>query len=181
MVDLLSQPGEAIDAGQPVLRVARYDRLLARLTLAPGEGGAAEASPARIVALGREDQVLRGEPVAQVSPDAAFPGDSYLYGVNVEGTRLRPGMPFTAWLRRSADPVAGVVVPRAAVLRAEGARWVWIKTAADRFTRRELEHARPVESGWFVTEGLKAGESVVVAGAQLLLSEELKSKIAGED
>jgi hypothetical protein len=90
-------------------------------------------------------------------------------------------MAFVAWLRRSADPVAGVVVPRAAVLRVEGERWVWIKTAADRFTRRELEHARPVEGGWFVAEGFKAGDSVVVGGAQLLLSEELKSKIQGED
>jgi hypothetical protein len=181
VVELLGQPGEAVEAGQPILRVARYDRLLARLTLAPGEGNAGDPSVARIVALGREDAVLRGERLAQVSPDAALPGDSYLYGVVAEGLRLRPGMAFAAWLRRSADPVAGVVVPRAAVLRVEGERWVWIKTAADRFTRRELEHARPVEGGWFVAEGLKAGDSVVVAGPQLLLSEELKSKIQGED
>jgi len=181
VVELPAQPGEGIDAGQTVLRVARYDRLLARLTLAPGEDAASPPSLARIVPLGREDLVLRGEPVAQVAPDAALPGDSYLYGVNAEGTRLRPGMAFSAWLRRSGDPVAGVVVPRGAVVRAAGARWVWVRTAADRFTRRELLHARPVEAGWFVTEGLLAGEGVVTAGAQLLLSEELKSKIQGED
>jgi multidrug efflux pump subunit AcrA (membrane-fusion protein) len=58
---------------------------------------------------------------------------------------------------------------------------VWIRSADDQFTRREVEHARPVEGGWFVAEGFKPGEKIVVGGAQLLLSEELKSKFQTEE
>lgn len=180
VVELLAQPGETIESGQAILRVLRSDDLLARVTLAPGET-AGDLVEARIVPLGREEHVLAAERVAQVAPDPSLPGDSYLYRVRTGDLRLRSGMALTAFLRRPGDPEKGVVVPRAAVIRVEGERWVWIKTAADRFTRRELEHARPVEAGWFVSEGFKPGEQVVVAGAQLLLSEELKSKIQGED
>ena len=49
------------------------------------------------------------------------------------------------------------------------------------FARREVVQARPVDAGWFVSEGFKPGEKIVVAGAQLLLSEELKSKFQTEE
>ena len=179
VVELLAQPGESVESGHPILRVSRYDRLLARAALPAGE--AAHAATARIVAMGREDQVLPGERVAPAPTDPQLPGDAAYFSVDAAAARLRPGMPFTAYLALPGDAAKGVVLPRAAVLRLEGERWVWIQTADDKFTRREVEHARPVEAGWFVVEGFKPGEKVVSAGGQLLLSEELKSKIAGED
>lgn len=179
VVEILAQPGEAVESGQPILRVARFDRLLARAALPAGE--ASRATSARIVPLGREPQVLKGERLAQAPTDPQLPGDAAYFGVEAAEARLRPGMAFTAWLQLPGEAAKGVVLPRAAVLRLEGERWVWIQTADDKFTRREVEHARPVDAGWFVADGFKAGEKIVVAGGQLLLSEELKSKIMGEE
>ena len=45
------------------------------------------------------------------------------------------------------------------------------------FVRREIQATQPTDDGWFVSNGVKAGERVVASGAQLLLSEELKSQI----
>ena len=75
------------------------------------------------------------------------------------------------------QPLTGVVVPHAAVVYAEGKTWAYVQTGADTFLRREvhLDHLTP--EGWFVTSGIAAGERVVVTGAQMLLSEELKSQI----
>lgn len=181
VVELLARPGEAVESGQPLLRVALYDRLFARASLPAGglAPSAAQAATARILPLGREPLVLKGERVGPAEPQLL--GDAVHYAVDAAEARLRPGMAFTAYLPLPGERAKGVILPRNAILRLEGERWVWIQTGDAQFTRREVEHARPVDAGWFVTEGFKPGEKIVVAGAQLLLSEELKSKIQGED
>jgi hypothetical protein len=179
VVELLARPGEAVDSGQPILRVARYDRLLAKAALPAGGAAPTAAGTARILPLGREPQVLKGVRVGAAEPQLL--GDAALYGVDAPEARLRPGMAFTAYLPLPGEAAKGVVLPRAAMLRLEGEHWVWIRSADDQFTRREVEHARPVEAGWFVAEGFKPGEKIVVGGAQLLLSEELKSKFQTEE
>ena len=55
-----------------------------------------------------------------------------------------------------------------------GATWIYLQTSEEKFQRTELALERPVEAGWFVRQGLKPEEKVVTAGAQQLLSEELK-------
>ena len=50
----------------------------------------------------------------------------------------------------------------------------------DEFTRVPVEPARPVGDAWLVRGGLKAGDEIVVMGAQQLLSEELKGPSSEE-
>jgi len=68
---------------------------------------------------------------------------------------------------------AGVVVPEGAVVRWSGVRWVYRASGAGHFERVALADAQPVEGGLFVTTGLAAGEEIAVAGAAVLLSQEL--------
>jgi hypothetical protein len=67
----------------------------------------------------------------------------------------------------------GVVLPRNALMRAQGAVWVYVRTSRDEFARREVVDARKVADGWFVTSGFSAGESVVVRGVMSLRAAEL--------
>jgi len=66
--------------------------------------------------------------------------------------------------------MTGVLVPRAAVVRTNGAAWVWIRQSVDHFERRRIEPVLRAEEGWFVTTGLRSGDAVVVSGAEALLS-----------
>ncbi len=76
----------------------------------------------------------------------------------------------------------GVVIPRSAVVRFGGKAWAYVQTDEVRFSRREVALDQATEQGWFTTAGFTVGDRVVVAGAQLLLSEEFKSQIQiGED
>jgi len=68
------------------------------------------------------------------------------------------------------------VVPADAVVRTEGRDWIYVQTADDAFTRREIVTDHPVAGGWFVDGALASGEKVVLAGAQQLLSTELVSQ-----
>ena len=67
------------------------------------------------------------------------------------------------------------------VVRHAARSWIYLQTAPDKFTRREITPDRPAEQGWFITSGLKESDRAVVSGAQLLLSEELKSQMKGEE
>jgi hypothetical protein len=181
VVEVLAQPGEAVESGQALLRVARFDRVLARVSLAAGDAPDQQPDQARIAVLGQEEKVLLARRTGTGGTDPQLLGETWLFQVSGAGLRLRPGMALKAFLPLPGDAKKGVLVPRDAIVRAEGERWIYVQTAPDRFTRRELGPARPVEKGFFVAEGLHPGDPVVVSGAQMLLSEELKAKIASED
>lgn len=108
--------------------------------------------------------------------DAQLQGQGFLLLVKSEAARLAPGTLVTGFLRLPGEVEHGVTVPRSAIVRHEGEAFIYVATKEGEFTKKEieLEHAAP--GGWFVHEGLKAGEKVVVSGAQQLLSEESKGK-----
>ena len=63
-----------------------------------------------------------------------------------------------------------------ALVRHEGEVFVYVQTSDELFLRQEIELDHPLSEGWFVDEGLKPGQKLVLTGAQQLLSEELKGE-----
>ena len=90
---------------------------------------------------------------------------------------MAPGQTLTAQVAASRQAQAGVLVPAAAVLRAENRAWAYVQRAETNFVRCPLGLAEPLGGAWFVTNGVAAGERVVVSGAQTLLAEEFKASI----
>lgn len=89
---------------------------------------------------------------------------------------LPPGAAVLALLKVPGESLAGVNLPREALVRHEGEVFVYVQTGQDTFARKEIELERPMDGGWFVHEGLKPGDKVVTAGAQQLFSEEVKGQ-----
>lgn len=182
VVEVLVHPGESIEAGQPMLRVARFDRLLARVDVPAGDVVPANVPSAKIVPLGYENRPIRAGRVSLAAAvDPKTQGQGFLFRVPDPSFALRPGLSVTAYLQLSGAPRQGVVVSRSAVVRQSGRAWVYVQTAADAFARREVKLEEPAAEGWF-TRSLAPGTRVVTTGAQALLSEELKSQIqVGEE
>ncbi len=111
--------------------------------------------------------------------DPAFPGETYFYLVN--GVGLRSGMRVVARIRQGGAPLNGVVVPASAVVWHAGKSWAYVKDDEQTFARFEVSTADEFEGGWFNIAGFDADDEVVVSGAQLLLSEELKYQIRNEN
>ena len=109
-----------------------------------------------------------------VNADPQMQGQGFL--LLVGGSSLRPGAAVVAWLTLAGEEEKGVIVPRSAVVRHEGGAFVYVQSSADVFERQGLDLAHPTENGWFVDqdEALRAGQRIVLVGAQQLLSEELK-------
>jgi hypothetical protein len=70
---------------------------------------------------------------------------------------------------------------RAAVVWHGGRAWAYVKEGESTFVRKPVSTAQEVPGAWFNAEGFEEGEQVVVSGAQLLLSEELKFQIRNEN
>lgn len=112
--------------------------------------------------------------------DPSYPGETVFYLVN--GGGLRAGMRVAARVRAGGAPVEGFVIPSAAVVWHAGKAWAYVKDDdGQSFERREVATTDEVEGGWFNAEGFDDDDAVVVSGAQLLLSEELKYQIRNEN
>jgi hypothetical protein len=74
-----------------------------------------------------------------------------------------------------------VLVPFDAVVRYQAQNWVYVQVNDSKFARRPITLSEPGDGGWFVTAGFRAGDRIVVVGAQTLLSEEMKSQLSSDE
>lgn len=102
--------------------------------------------------------------------DATLPGRSFFgllkSGDAAEGERL------VVWAPGTGPSQHGVVVPAASLVISDGKYWCYVETKSHVYARRQVNPDRPVADGYFVTEGIAAGDKLVTAAAGLLLARE---------
>jgi hypothetical protein len=182
---LLGTMGKAIASRDdlPALaqRLASGENVLVRIELPAGEVLKSDPSGARLVPLAGDAQPIEARFVgAAAAVDAQTQGRGFLFLVESNQSRLVPNAALEGFIKLPGEDQLGVSMPRNAVVRFNGATWVYLQTGEEAFQRTEVALERPLENGWFVREGLKPQDKVVTVGAQQLLSEELKGQIGGD-
>jgi hypothetical protein len=149
-------------------------KALVRIDLPGGELPPASAGSARIVSLaGNSSEGALLGPAPNIDPQSQGRGLMFLVETNT--SNLAPGEAVTGFIKIRGEPLSGVVVPGAAVVRTEGSGWAYVLQGnGEDFVRVPVSLTRPVDNGWFVTNEITASNYVVTTGAQMLLSEELK-------
>lgn len=182
VVEILARPGEAVEPGTPILRVAKLDRLFARVDVPVGEHVPPAVPTARIVAVGfyEDTPVLADRVGVAATADPAAQGQSFVFRLRETRLPLRPGLAVTARIAIPGSRRQGILIPSTAIVRLGGKPYVYVQTAANEFVRKEVTLDQPTEAGFLSTRTVSAGDRVVIQGAQLLLSEEFKSQLAGE-
>lgn len=104
--------------------------------------------------------------------DTVVQGLTYFY--RVPGGQLRSGQRYTALVPIGPGTGNGVVVPDSAVVWYGGEPWAYVESKPGQYERRPLSLVARDINGWFEAKGFRAGEQVVVRGAELLLTQELK-------
>ncbi len=161
-----------------VRRLVARETVLARVDLPAGEAVPARPVAATLVALGYDERPVTVAAIFDApTVERSTQGQGFLLRIDRPTVPLRPGAAVTAYLALDGEPQLGVVIPRAAVVRFGGAAWAYVEVGDETFSRRSVALDHPTDEGWFETSGFAVGDRVVVAGAQLLLSEELKSQI----
>jgi membrane fusion protein, multidrug efflux system len=178
VVEIFGQPGEAIEQGASIIRLARLDRLFVRIDLPVGEHISRNDRSALVIPAGFEDRTPLPAELVAVAPatDPHTQGISLLYRLKKTFFGLRPGTAVAAFLRVPGPLRPGVLIPRSAIVQQGGKSWVYVQTGAERFARRAVSLDLPVARGFVEANGFSPGDRAVVVGAQSLLSEEFKSE-----
>jgi biotin carboxyl carrier protein len=194
-----AQPGALVEAGQALLEVADLSRPLVRvawlvdagdappqsLVLDAGSGATGSGATAR----GPRVAARLVGPAPEADPVTRRP--AYLYRAARSWPGAAPGVPIVALIpasRRGAtgakgDSISGpaVVVPDSAVVQWQGLAWAYRRRAPGRFERVRVATDRPVPGGWLTGPPLLAGDTVVLRGAEELLSEEFRARVTVGD
>lgn len=160
--------------------LASGESALVRIDLPAGGTSPSPSGDARVVTLSGDSVAAEflGE-AAGVDPQTQSRGLILL--VKANSSRLVAGEAVTGYLKVSGEPLTGVIIPREAVVRTDGAGWVYVAdSSGEGYVRTEIALGHPTDAGWFVTKEVTATNHIVVTGAAQLLSEERKGQIGGD-
>lgn len=148
--------------------------------------GASNAAPAKTIRVQVTENTFVTASLVSRSPriDPRTQGIGFFYLASAR--MLVPGMNVLAYLPAAETPanseIQAVVVPQSALVWWQGKAWIYAQKDDVRFVRREVPTDQPVENGFVVRGGLMPDATIVIGGAQMLLSEEFRSQIqVGEE
>ena len=178
-----AQPGAIVEAGQELLEIVDRSRPLVRIVWTLSRRHATLDDRAWAREWSGAGHWPAGGPVPRSRPRdppsrLSVPCRSRVAGVGAwysggsSGCRRDPG---------ERIRTRGAFVPDRAVVQWDGLAWTYLRRAPDRFERVRVATDRPVSGGWIVLGGLEPGDSVVVTGAQELLSEEFRARVTVGD
>jgi hypothetical protein len=175
-----ARPGELVEAGQLLIEVTDYSHPVVRIAWPHGAG----ERPAPRLELQPTGTSLRvAARLLGTAPEAdpVSRRPAFLYRAEHGWSGARPGAPVLALLEHGQRR-GGVLVPDSAVVQWEGLAWTYVQRGPGRFRRTRVPTDRPASGGWIVGAPLKAGDTVVVVGAEQLLSEEFRARVTvGEE
>jgi multidrug efflux pump subunit AcrA (membrane-fusion protein) len=155
-------------------------KTLLQITLPVNKQLANDITRIEVEASGNRSLAIKAELIsAALHADNTTQGESYFF--QTEGHHIRPRMRVFAWIPESGYKQSGVVIPKSALIWHLNQAFVYVKTAAEQFHRCTIDPFSETNGGYFVGNGVSAGDELVITGGQLLLSEEFKGQIPDEN
>lgn len=177
---LLSTWGESIASevitGRPgptlMESLGTLESALVRIDLPAGETLKFTPEKARLMTL--DNQSIEASFLgAAPSVDPQTQSQGFLFLVESNSLKLGPGAAVVGYLQAPGEPETGFAIPSSAILRYDGATWIYLQTSSTNFVRHTIALGEPMQNGWFVTNGVSADDKIVVTGTQSVLSQEL--------
>ena len=170
----MNPPWKNGDRGAMLQELAAGKIKLLRVTFPLGalSGGTPRSLRAAHIGANKPGTGWKMNVVWDAPADATVPGRSFfalLVGSDAgEGERLQVWAP----IGKSAS---GAAIPASAAVMSEGKFWCYVEKKPGTFERIEIDTGRPTSDGYFVTDGVAAGDKVVTAAAGQLLAKESAS------
>jgi hypothetical protein len=159
-------------------RLASGRSVLVRVTFPLGSLDNETPPALQIARLGANPKSWTTSAIWEAPSDATIPGRDF-YAL-LDGSDLAQNEHVTAAVSVGTAQ-AGVTVPAAALVYGESEAWVYIQTRPGTFLKTRIDTSKAMGDGYFVAQGVRAGQPVVVGGAGLLLARETNPSTAAED
>lgn len=177
--------GDYVAEGSPVLRLADLRNLWVEAQLYVSDlPFLSQTSEALLEIPSFPERTLRGK-VSFVNPSLEAASKIVMVRVGIANPNgdYQPGM--QAWMTLKGKARNAIAVPTNALIQGKDGATVWLKNASGAFESRMVTMGKTNRDFTEITEGLQAGEVVVVSGAYLLHSELVFKKganpMAGHD
>ena len=108
--------------------LARQENVLVRLDLPAGESLAETPTAAQLSLPGTAQPVAADFLGRAAATDPQVQGAGFLFVVTNAPAALTPGLALTGFLQLPGEPLHGVVVPDAAVVRSDERAWIYVQT-----------------------------------------------------
>jgi RND family efflux transporter MFP subunit len=164
-----AEPGEVINAGQMIVRLARAGGRDAVFDVPARIKDEIPADVAIKVSLSTDPKVQAEGRVREVSPEADPATRTFKVRVGLTNPppKMRLGSTVTGAFEIGGE--AGMVIPASALTSAEGEPAVWVVNPGDSTVAlRNVDVARYELDRVLISQGLSEGELVVTAGVQVL-------------
>jgi len=172
-------PWKNQDSGPELTALASGKIKLVRVTFPLGALGDSDPSALRLAHLNAAPggKSWESRSVWSAPADANIPGKSFF--ALLKGADAGEGEHLLAWARvGTAEP--GVGIPASAVIISNGKYWCYVEGKPGAFVRTEVDTGMPTADGYFVKEGISAGDKIVTASAGQLLAREMNPGTAAE-
>jgi membrane fusion protein, multidrug efflux system len=175
-----AEPGEVVQAGQMIVRIARDGGIDAVFEVPPQVVRRASQAQPVSVALTDDPAVTATGRVREISPQADPVTGTFTVRVGLDNppAGMLLGSIVSGRVKVEGDPL--IVVPASALATSEGSPALWIVDPANStVSLRPIRIARHEPDSVIVAEGLAPGDTVVTAGVQTLRAGQ-KVRILGE-
>jgi hypothetical protein len=165
-------PWKARDSGPELAELAAGYAKLVRVTFPLGALGNSSPAALRLARINATPGAKSWESrsVWSAPADANIPGKSFF--ALLKGGDAGEGERLLAWTPVGSAE-SGVQVPAAAVVISGGKYWCYVEEMPGDFVRTEIDTSMPTADGYFVKDGVSAGDKIVVSSAGALLAREL--------
>ncbi len=164
-----AEAGQVVAAGQSVIRVAKSGEIEAALNVPERDIGAVRSAAMwQVVVPALDGRVLQGK-VRELSPVSDPASRTYPVRLTLSGdlSGLALGMTATAASLREAS--SAFQLPISALYSKDGKSYVWVVDAQGAVAPVQVETVGLGEDTVRIASGIKAGDRVVTAGANLLV------------
>jgi len=175
---VLAEPGQVVGAGQPVFRLARAGEREVAIAIPESRVTALKVGAGATVRLwanagAATEKLYRGE-LRELAPAADPATRTFAARVRIldADADVALGMTAAVTFAGSPDGQIAIVVPLAALLQDGERTAVWVIGENGQVSRRPVTVMRYADAGAVLSGGLTAGETIVAAGAFLLVDGE---------
>lgn len=171
-----AEPGQVVESGDPIVRIADTHTL--EVQVAVPESRMAEVKPQApvLLRLWADKQKTYAGVVREIAPAADSATRTFNVRVAIHDADAAIKFGMTAGVQfphPGASDDTSVLIPSSALTSSNGKSQVWVIDANNRAQPREVEAGPFREDGVLIRSGLKAGETIAIAGVHTLAKDQL--------